>query len=172
MADEHQTSGSPTGGELPKSAHNPPAYERTDAHLGGIAWAGVGLTVITVAVLAVCVAIFHYYVVRTGGNEGVIPPLPVADRGKLPQPPVLEGLEPRNTQFFSPKLDTPPDEYDWVDKQHQIVRMPINVAMRLAVKRLVGAKSSSDQENSQLAAERTEPPSAASSGRVLIPARQ
>jgi hypothetical protein len=164
MADESQTPKIPH-----EPAHAPPGYERTDAHLGGIVWAGVGLTVITLAVLAACVAIFHYYVVRTGGNEGVIPPLPVAERGKLPQAPVLEGLEPRNTQFFSPKLDTPPDEFDWVDKQHQIVQVPIDVAMRAVLKRLSSAKSSSEHENPQLAAERTEPPSAASSGRVLVP---
>jgi hypothetical protein len=166
MADESQLPNSPH-----EPAHAPPGYERTDARLGGIVWAGVGLTVITIAVMAACVAIFRYYVVRTGGNEGVIPPLPVAERGKLPPAPVLEGLEKRSVQFFDPELDTPPDKFDWVDKKHGIVSVPMSVAMRAAAKQLSGAaKPHGEHETPQLAAERTQTPSAASSGRVLVPA--
>ncbi len=150
--------------------HAPPAYERSDAHLGGIAWAGIGLSVIVVVVLAICVAMFRYYVVRTGGSEGVVPPLPVAERGKLPPAPRLEGLDGGNEAGSSPELDTPPSDYGWIDQRRQIVRVPINIAMQLALKRLSGAAPApADQANSLISVERTEPPSAASSGRVLAP---
>jgi hypothetical protein len=150
--------------------HTPPAYERSDAHLGGILWAGIGLSIIVVAVLAICVAMFRYYVVRTGGSEGVIPPLPVAERGKLPPQPRLEGLDSGNEFGSSPELDTPPRDYGWVDQRRQIVRVPINIAMQLALKRLSGEPPApADHVDSLISIERTQPPSAASSGRVLVP---
>jgi hypothetical protein len=153
--------------------HNPNSrqggYERTDADLRGIVVAGIGLAIFTLLVMAICITMFNYYTARTGGNEGVIPPLPIADRGKLPPAPVLEGLERGREIQWSPETDLPPHDYAWVDEKQQIVRIPVEKAMQLALKRLKGAAPPAAGENAELAAERTQPPSAASSGRIVAP---
>ena len=156
-----------------ETGHKPAAYERTDADLRGIVVAGIGLAVATVLVMAICITMFHYYTARTGGNEGVIPPLPTADRGKLPPAPVLEGLEKGKEVEWSPETDLPPHDYSWVDEKQQTVRIPIDKAMQLALKQLKGAAPpTASGQNAELTAERTQPPSAASSGRILLPANK
>ena len=154
-------------------SHSPSGYERTDAYLRGIALAGAALVLATVVIMAICVAIFNYYTARTGGNQGEIPPLPLAERGKLPPAPRLEGLEKVTEADSSPETDTPPDDYGWVDEQKQIVRIPVGSAMQLTLKRLHGAAppQAESGENAELSAERAQPPGAASSGRIVLPSR-
>jgi len=152
------------------SGHTPDAYERTDAHLRGIALAGAALVLATVVILAICVAIFNYYTARTGGNQGEIPPLPLAERGKLPPAPRLEGLEKVTEAESSPETDTPPHDYGWVDEEKRMVRIPIARAMQLALKRLHGAAPPAESgADAEVSAERAQPPSAASSGRIVLP---
>ena len=82
---------------------------------------------------------------------------------------MLEGLEKVTEAESSPETDLPPHDYGWVDEKQQTVRIPIDRAMQLALQRLEGAAPPAASENAELAAERTHPPSAASSGRIVVP---
>lgn len=61
-------------------------------------------------------------------------PLAMENRGRLPPPPQLEGLQQMNRSFEErPPETSRPDNYGWVDRKAEIVRVPIDRAMDLIV---------------------------------------
>jgi hypothetical protein len=147
-------------------------YERTDVNLRGIVLSGIALAVTTVAVLIAMVLMFHYYSAREGGSQGVIPLPPSHERGQQwPAQPRLEGLPDTPEAEGAPPANNPPQDYGWVDEKQQIVRIPVADEIPLALKKLPSSAPApaSAGEDPQLTAERSQPPSAANSGRIVLP---
>jgi hypothetical protein len=147
-------------------------YEKTDAELGGVVISGVVLAVGVIAVLIAMVVMYGYYSAREGGSQGVIPMPPSRERGEQwPASPRLEGLPDTPVAGPMPPSNDPPGDYGWVDEKQKIVRIPVAAELPLAVKKLSGkaATPTPSRDDRLLNAERTQPPSAANSGRILPP---
>jgi hypothetical protein len=90
-------------------------------------------------------------------------PLAKENRGRLPPPPQLEGLQRMNRPFEErPPETSRPDSYGWVDRKAEIVRVPVDRAMNLIVEqKLIPSSGSQSQSQNPYAGL----PSPANSGR-------
>lgn len=74
-------------------------------------------------------------------------PLALENRGRLPPPPQLEGLQQMNRPFEEkPSPTLRPDSYGWVDRKTEIVRVPVDRAMSLIVERKLIPSSGSQSQ--------------------------
>ena len=77
-------------------------------------------------------------------------PLAMEQRGQLPPQPQLEGIERMKSPWRTPlrQESQAPISYEWVDRQGQIVRIPMDRAMVIIVdKKLIPSKSATSIEN-------------------------
>jgi hypothetical protein len=77
-------------------------------------------------------------------------PLAMEQRGQLPPQPQLEGIERMKSPWATPlrQESQAPRTFGWVDRQAQIVRIPVDRAMAIIVdKKLIPSKSASSIEN-------------------------
>jgi hypothetical protein len=76
-------------------------------------------------------------------------PLALEDRGRLPPPPQLEGVQQMNGKAEQAKSipNSRTDSYGWVDRKAEIVRVPMDRAMNLIVEqRLIPSASGSQSQ--------------------------
>jgi hypothetical protein len=115
-------------------------YERTDVDTWAIGKFGIALVLICVASMGMLLMFFHYMIARDG------PPPPKASSGlnreasKQPPAPQLEETPIRDLQAERAAEDRILNSYGWVDKQHGIVRIPIDKAIDLLAQKGLPAR--------------------------------
>jgi len=113
-------------------------FEKTDVDAGGLLKAGFVIVAVTVAVVLFLYWLYFVFVRQEAARQ---PPPPVlkADRSVLaPPPPLLQTGPTLDLRAFREQEDRILNTYGWVDKEKDVVRIPIEEAMKLVVTRGVG----------------------------------
>lgn len=113
----------------------PIGHETTDVDTWAIGKFAIALVLISIAAMAMLMGLFHYFITR----EGAMPPKAYSslDKAEVRQPPEPQ-LETSPVQQLAEERaaeDKILDSYGWVDKQHGVVRLPIDQAIDLLAKK-------------------------------------
>ncbi len=110
-------------------------FEKTDVDAGSLLKAGFVIVVVTVAVVFFLYWLYFVFV-REEASRQPPPPILKAQPGLLAPPaPHLQASPAVDLQAFREQEDRILSTYAWVDKERQVVRIPIEEAMRLLVSR-------------------------------------
>jgi hypothetical protein len=101
-------------------------YERSDIESTNIAWLGAGLALFVIATPLLMPLVFSQVLLQ---RTPTAPPALSADAPRLEIQPTdnLRKFNRSEAQFLS--------SYDWVDRSHGIVRIPVEQAMQLLVEK-------------------------------------
>ncbi len=114
--------------------HDPAArHEERDASTRGILWFAAGLVATVVAVLVLMKWTFN--VLPTPQTEAGSPPYVQGVTNELPPEPRLQVHAPEDLKKMREEEDSVLGSYGWVDRQNGIVRIPVERAMELLVRR-------------------------------------
>ncbi|HET8627319.1 MAG TPA: hypothetical protein VFL91_07860 [Thermomicrobiales bacterium] len=105
-------------------------YEVKDARAGCIIMVGVGMILIAIALHVGLWAMFDFF--ASGAQQRDLAPPPVFSTAP-PSGPQLEVDPAADLARVRSREEALLDSYDWVDRQHGIVRIPIGRAMDLIV---------------------------------------
>ena len=138
------------------------SHETTDADFRGVFLFGAALAVMLVLVLCLALWLFHFLDARESSVKHEETPL-VEEHGQLPRGVLLEGLpgSPGQGESAGQEISEQQD-YQWVDPQQRIIRMPIQAAMSALADRLPAGKPAAARQKD---AERRVQPTAANAGR-------
>ena len=173
--------------ETPDVSHiqNPDvAHEHTDVRVGAIAWFVFGLFVFGVVVCVLMLVLFNIFDRREERAERPTSPLARTGDERLPPEPRLQAApgfraEGQNLEKKEPqaemkvvrqKWDEQLNTYDWIDQSAGTVRIPIEQAKKLMVKRAAEKARSAPPQSPQQDGQKTEGqalPAASSSGQVM-----
>jgi hypothetical protein len=121
-----------------------PGYETRDANVRGVFSFLIVLSVVLLATALVCWAMFRYF---SAQQVQSVPASPFADTRQLPLGPQLQ-VNPREDLLqFREQQEQALETYAWENRSAGIVRVPIERAMELLVKKgspVQGAVKSSD----------------------------
>jgi len=118
----------PSAGAAPQH----PGYETKDAPVGRIFLIGLGLLTLIVVVMGVMWVLFNAF---TGhAPHPVNPPSAMMEQNVLPPEPRLQPDPAADLQKFLASEDSLLNSYGWVNKKSGIARIPIDSAMKLALK--------------------------------------
>ena len=122
---------------MDKQPHNPsatnPGYELRDANAGGVFGFLVALGVVLVVSGLVCWGMFHYFAAHDVGQPAADSPF--ADTRQLPLGPQLQ-VNPREDWLkFREEQRQALETYAWENRSAGTVRVPIDEAMELLVKK-------------------------------------
>jgi hypothetical protein len=122
-------------------ASNPTVHHETsDINLRGVLAFAVGLAV-TAAVIHFAVwVLFAYFNTREGLPVTPQYPLAVGQQNRLPPEPRLQTDPRQDLKNLRADEDTILDGYGWVDRNNQVVRIPIDQAMKLTLERGLPAR--------------------------------
>jgi len=113
--------------DQPKHGH-----ETSDASIRNLLIFGAGLSLVVIAGLVVSRVVFHYFV----GHQGLGPPAsPFEDVRTLPPEPRLQVAAPKDLKGYKAAQDEILNGYGWVDRQAGVVRIPIERAMDILLRR-------------------------------------
>jgi hypothetical protein len=157
--------------QVAHDASNPgTAFEPRDANVRGILFAGIALGGVSLAAMLGMIGLFDHFSSRLGGASSAAIQLS-SDRAPMPQNPRLEGLGSPAVEMQQ-RVEASHAGYGWVDRERQIVHVPIEEAMKLIGGKLRSATPPSASEKQlpaekRLQSERTHPPGPSSSGRIV-----
>ena len=137
MAEMHQPHAAPvTPGDINPQLH----HEESDANIIAVFGFGLGLVVVAGVVLLLIFVLFRYFEVREAARVPPAYPLAVSRESALPPEPRLQ-INPReDLADLRAKEDALLTSYGWVDKNAGVVRIPIDVAMKLTLERGLPAR--------------------------------
>jgi hypothetical protein len=116
-----------------------PGYETTDANAGGAFKFLMALGIVLVATALVCWGMFRYF--SAHAMDQAASDSPFADTRQLPLGPQLQ-VNPREDWLkFREDQQQALETYAWENRSAGIVRVPIEVAMELLVKKGVPVQS-------------------------------
>src|SRR5438093_6743459 len=128
--------------DLHSTAENPEVHHETsDINFRGVLAFGAGLIVAAIAIHFGIWLLFHFFQAREAQKAALEYPLAAGQQNRLPPEPRLQPSPPgwSTPREDLQKLRAEEDEilrsYGWVDKNAGIVRIPINEAMKLTVKK-------------------------------------
>ncbi len=111
-----------------------PGYETRDLSLRVVLLFGLVLGIMTVLVLFLMGTLFDYFAWQRTQSEH--PPSPLAEiRPPMPPEPRLQVNPAQDLQKLRAREETLLHRYEWIDREAQIVRIPIDRAMDLLVER-------------------------------------
>ncbi len=135
-------------------------YEPTDASVRWILIFAGSLVVLSAVVFVSLLWFFRFMLAR---EPAVKPPPSVLagqGQGELPSSPRLEGLVSYNEKYGIPAARGPAaPKYGWVDRQRNIVSIPVEEAMRIEAEKLTAQTATKTPVAPR--------PSSANSGRTL-----
>lgn len=116
-------------------------HEHRDVNIWAVGKVGIALILTTIASLVLMAGMFRYLEVRE--NAAQIPPASTTTPpNALPPEPNLmfNQNEHVNLEEIRAAEEKDIDNYGWVDKEHGVVRLPINRAMDLVAQRGIPAR--------------------------------
>jgi hypothetical protein len=117
-----------------RAANSGRGHETTDADIRAVVKFAIGLFLSIVASLLIVWVTFNYFVNR----QGLGPPAsPFEDTRNLPPPgvPVLQAKPSGDYRQYFEQQKQLLDSYGWVDQQAGVVRLPVDRAMDLLIRR-------------------------------------
>lgn len=115
------------------AAHAAPGYETRDAHVGGVFIFLIVLGVVIVCSALICWGMLHYFSAHEMNQPASDSPF--ADTRQLPLGPQLQ-VNPREDWLkFREEQQKSLETYEWVNRSNGTVRVPIEEAMDLLVKK-------------------------------------
>jgi hypothetical protein len=113
--------------------NNSPGYETEDAHPGGVYQFLVGMAIVLIATGIVCWGLFRFFSAHAVDQAATDSPF--ADTRQLPLGPQLQ-VNPREDWLkFRAAQEQSLQTYAWENRSAGTVRVPIEVAMDLLVKK-------------------------------------
>jgi|SRR5204862_2182677 len=137
MADAH----------LPHEPHtvNPDVHhETTDVDVRGVLLFGAGLFVVAAIVHLAIWVLFGYFSAREAIRGAREYPLAAAEQNRLPPEPRLQTAPREDLRDLRAQEDQVLASYGWVDKNAGVVRIPIEEAMKIVVKKGLPARQPTD----------------------------
>ena len=114
-------------------------HEDSDVNVIAVGKVGVALLLVTIVAMALLVGVFNYFKIHDGGEARTIDPATVFPRPQLQKTPIPDLGTMRAEE------DAVLNNYGWVDKQKGVVRIPIDRAMDLVLKKGLPARSAAPQ---------------------------
>lgn len=124
--------------------NNHRGYETADANARSLALSGVGLFAIIAVSLALMYGALQFF--ERQHKETAIPPHVLADTLQIPPAPRLQITPERDLQAFLAAEDSVLHSYGWTSREAGIVRIPIDSAMTLLLKRGLPAQPTAAAE--------------------------
>jgi hypothetical protein len=106
-----------------------PGFERTDVNVIAVGKFAIGLLLVTIFAMGLIVGVFNVLKTMNGGEATSIDPTKVFPDPQLQKTPIpdLKAVRAAEDQVLN--------SYGWVDQQKGVVRIPIEEAMDLVVKK-------------------------------------
>ena len=104
-------------------------FEETDVNVIAVGKVGIALLLVTIAAMAMLVGVFNYFKTSEGGEAISVDPAKVFPQPQLQKTPIPDLKEVRAAE------DQVLNTYGWVDQPKGVVRIPIEQAMDLVVKK-------------------------------------
>ena len=137
MTESHANGHAPQGG----------GYEKTDTGIAMIIWAGVGLVLLAAVSLLIVWGIFNYFKHREELSHRALSPM--ASPSQLPPEPRLQIQSDKQIIELHQSEDHVLSSYAWVDEKGGVVRVPIDKAMDLLMKKGLPVKGDAKKEGKQ-----------------------
>jgi hypothetical protein len=143
---------------MDKQIHPPasnPGYETTDAHAGGVYKFLVGMALMLIASGLVCWGLFRVYSAHFVDQPATDSPF--ADTRQLPLGPQLQVNPREDWMKFRAGQEESLEKYAWENRGAGIVRVPIEEAMQMLVKKGVPVQGASQAQAPAAADATTQP---------------
>jgi hypothetical protein len=115
-------------------------HEESDVDIRAIFGFGAALLVVAAVVHLLIFVLFGFFNTREGLSGPTEYPLAVAKENRLPPEPRLQTNPREDLSELRAKEDQILGTYGWVDKNAGVVRIPIEVAMKLTLERGLPAR--------------------------------
>jgi hypothetical protein len=112
----------------PQPPHGP-GHETTDVNIGAVGKFGLGLVIVTLLSVVLIVGVFKFFIARDDRQVQTVDPVKL-----FPSPQLLPD-EPKTLGEIKAAEAKILNGYGWVDQQKGVVRIPVEQAMDLLVKR-------------------------------------
>ena len=116
-------------------------HEESDVNIRAIFGFGAALIVVAAVVNLLIFVLFGFFNTREGLSGPTEYPLAVAEENRLPPEPRLQTNPREDMSELRAKEDQILGTYGWVDKNAGVVRIPIEVAMKLTLERGLPART-------------------------------
>ena len=110
-------------------------HEESDVNIRAIFGFGAALVVVAIVVHLLIYVLFGFFSAREGRSVPAEYPLAAAQEDRVPPEPRLQTNPREDLSELRAKEDEILGSYGWVDKNAGVVRMPIDVAMKLVLER-------------------------------------
>jgi hypothetical protein len=121
-------------------------FEESDVNPKALGRFMLMLVVATLAI-AFLLRVMYFALARSEASQQPPPPIMQFEEGRQPPAPRLQSNESSDLGAFRAEEDRIVNTYGWVDKEQGIVRIPVDEAMRILVKRGVSVASPSPGES-------------------------
>ena len=113
-----------------------PGFEQTDVNVIAVGKFAIGLVLVTILAMGLIVGVFNVFKTLEGGQAATIDPTKVFPDPQLQKTPIpdLKAVRAAEEETLN--------SYGWVDQQKGVVRVPINQAMDMVVKKGLAATPS------------------------------
>lgn len=108
-----------------------PGHEERDVNAWAVSRFAIALVLLCIVAVALLFGLFRYFESTFGGP---MPPIALDDARSLPPSPTLQRTPVQDLQRFRAAEDEILNSYSWIDQQHGIVHVPINVAIDMLAK--------------------------------------
>jgi len=115
-------------------------YETSDVSIAGIFRFGAGLLAVAVIVHLLIFALFRHFESRESARVPAEYPLARSQEDRVPPEPRLQTDPRQDLSDLRAKEDEWLGSYGWVDRNAGVVRIPIDVAMKLTLDRGLPAR--------------------------------
>jgi hypothetical protein len=119
---------------MDKNINETVRFERKDINIRALAWIGAGL-VVAAALLHLFLYLFYQGIRNSVREEGVPASLVTEQRSAPPVEPQLQANPVEDFKKFRAEENEKLNSYGWIDKEREIVRIPIEQAMRVILNR-------------------------------------
>lgn len=126
-----------------ESRYKNPGHELTDAKVSGIFWAGAGLVLLSAVAFVLIWALMKFF--ETSRTVPEQPEFVLEQPERLPPEPRLQVKPDVDIEVFKAHEDSLLSTYGWVVKEAGVVRIPVERAKELSLKR--GFPVRPDHEN-------------------------
>jgi hypothetical protein len=131
----------------PTHTDNGRGHELADANVGALAKFGIGLGIISAVVLALMVWFQNY--LDVGQKKSAAPPSPLAGERQLPPGPHLQVVPEKDLAQVRAVEDSLLSSYGWIVRDAGVVRIPIDRAIELVVKRGLPYRAGSEEREAK-----------------------